>query len=123
VVLAIRTYLNRETAEPPKWLGGLLEASTARALGLGFVLIFVMPTDIVTMLTVGVHLQQRDAALIEALPFLALTLFIAALPLMMYLLFRRRAQEAMPKVREWMSSHGWLINIVVLGLFVYLILA
>jgi Sap, sulfolipid-1-addressing protein len=123
VALAIRTYVNRETAEPPKWLGGLLEATTGKALVMGFLLIFVMPTDIATMLTVGVHLQQHDVGLIDALPFFALTMLIAASPLLAYLLFRRRADIAMPKVRDWMYDNSWLVNIIVLGIFVYLILA
>lgn len=50
-------------------------------------------------------------------------MFIAALPLLAYLLFRRRAEEAMPKVRDWMNDNSWLVNIIVLGIFVYLILA
>ena len=122
-VLAIRTYLNRETAEAPKWLGGLLDAPPRRAFTMALALIFVMPTDIATMLTVGVNLQQNDAALTAAIPFLALTLFIAAVPLLFYLLFRRRAEVAMPKLRNWMQENSWAVNIGVLVLFIYLILA
>jgi hypothetical protein len=121
--LAIRTYRNREHVEPPKWLAGLLEASTRKALTMGFLLIFLMPTDIATMLTVGVHLQQAGHDLIKALPFWALTLFIAALPLLTYLLFRHRAQRTMPKVRDWMGTNAWLVNIIVLGIFILLILS
>jgi hypothetical protein len=120
--LAIRTYLNRETVQPPKWLGGLLEASPRKALAMGFVLIFLMPTDIASMLTVGVNLQHNGDSLIAAVPFLALTLLIAAAPLLAYLLLGRRAKEAMPKVRDWMSANSWLVNIIVLGIFIVLIL-
>jgi Sap, sulfolipid-1-addressing protein len=119
--LAIRTYLNRETAQPPKWLGGLLEASPRKALMMGFLLIFVMPTDIASMATVGVNLQHHGDGLIAAVPFLALTLLIAALPLLAYLLLGTRAKEAMPKVRDWMTSNSWLVNIIVLGIFIVLI--
>jgi Sap, sulfolipid-1-addressing protein len=122
LLLAIRTYRHRETAEPPKWLGSLLEASPRKALTMGFLLIFLMPTDIASMLTVGVNLQHNEHSLIDALPFLALTLLIAALPLLAYLLLGRRAKEAMPKVRDWMGANSWLVNIIVLGIFVFLIL-
>jgi Sap, sulfolipid-1-addressing protein len=88
---------------------------------MGFILIFLMPTDIASMLTVGVNLQQNGHSLIDALPFLALTLLIAALPLLAYLLLGRRAKEAMPKVRDWMSANSWLVNIIVLGIFIVLI--
>jgi Sap, sulfolipid-1-addressing protein len=122
VLLAIFVYRHRENSEPPKWLGGLLTASPLKALLIGLVLILVMPTDIITMLTVGVNLQQNDASLFQAVPFWALTLFIAALPLLGYLLFRKRAQTVMPKVRDWMGTHSWLVNIIVIGIFIFLIL-
>jgi hypothetical protein len=121
--LAIRTYRNREHVEPPKWLGGLLEASPRKALTMGFLLILVFPTDVATMLTVGVHLQQEGHSLIDATPFWGATLLIAALPLLAFLLFRERAERAMPRVREWMTTKSWLINIFVLCLFIVLILA
>jgi len=39
------------------------------------------------------------------------------------LLFRRRAERFMPKVRDWMNSHSWLVNIIAYGIFIVLILA
>jgi hypothetical protein len=33
------------------------------------------------------------------------------------------AQQFMPKVREWMNSHIWLVNIIVCVVFIVLILA
>jgi Sap-like sulfolipid-1-addressing protein len=121
--LAIRTYRNREHVEPPKWLGGLLEATPRKALTMGFLLIFIFPTDVATMLTVGVNLQQNDASLLEAWPFWVLTFLIAALPFLTFLLFRRRAEQAMPKVRDWMATNAWLLNIFVLGLFIVMLLS
>ena len=121
--LAIRTYGNREHVEPPKWLGGLLEATPRKALTMGFLLIFVFPTDVATMLTVGVNLQQNDASLLDAWPFWALTFLIAALPFLTFLLFRRRAEQAMPRVRDWLATNAWLVNIFVLGLFIVMLLS
>jgi hypothetical protein len=99
-LLALRTYRHRATIEPPKWLGGMMEASPTKALLMGFLLIFVMPPDIASMITVGANLQHNDKSLIDALPFWGLTLVIAALPILSYLLFRNRAKTAMPKVRD-----------------------
>jgi hypothetical protein len=48
---------------------------------------------------------------------------VAALPLLFYLLFHRRAQELMPKVRDWMNTNSWLVNIIVYLIFIVLILA
>jgi hypothetical protein len=122
LLLAIRTYLHRETIEPPKWLGGLMQASPRKAFAMGFILIFAMPTDIASMLTVGVNLKQDGHSFVAAVPFLALTLLIAALPFLTYLLFGQRARNAMPKVRDWITSSAWLVNIIVLGIFIVLIL-
>ena len=120
--LALRTYRHRDRVEPPKWLGGLLEASPRKALVMGFLLLLVFPTDLATLATVGVHLQHNHHALIDAAPFWGLTLLIAALPLLTYLLFRRRAERLALKVRDWMGTNSWLVNIFVLGLFIVLIL-
>ena len=73
------------------------------------------------MLAVDVNLAQNDLGLVAALPFIAATVLIAALPLLLYLLFRRRAQRQMPKVRDWMNSNSWLVNIIVCVVFIALI--
>jgi hypothetical protein len=123
LLLAVRTYLNRETVKPPRWLGTLQEATPRKALTMGLLLVGLMPTDVASMVTVGVNLAQNDDSLLDAVPFVALTLLIAALPLLTYLLFRRRAREAMPKMRNWMTANSWLVNIIVLGIFIVLILS
>jgi len=120
--LALRTYRHRERAEPPKWLGGLLEASPRKALVMGFLLLLVFPTDLATLATVGVHLQHNRNSLVDAAPFWGLTLLLVGLPLLAYLLFRHRAERVAPKVRDWMGTNSWLVNIFVLGLFIVLIL-
>ena len=64
-------------------------------------------------------LGNRDLA---SVPFVAATILIAALPVLSYLLFRRRAQRVMPKVRDWMNANSWLVNIIVYIVFILLIL-
>ncbi|MGH3325355.1 MAG: GAP family protein, partial [Streptomyces sp.] len=44
--LAVKNYLGRRTAEPPKWLGSLLTADAGRALRTGLLLIVLMPSDV-----------------------------------------------------------------------------
>jgi Sap, sulfolipid-1-addressing protein len=123
IFLAIKNYVRRETIEPPRWLGALQNAKPTTAFTTGLLLLSVFPSDFVVLVTVGVNLAQNNASLLAAVPFLALTLLIAALPLLFYLLFRRRAQRVMPKVRAWMNAHSWLINIIVYLIFIGLILA
>ncbi|GLX00409.1 hypothetical protein Misp02_44950 [Microtetraspora sp. NBRC 16547] len=122
LAIAVKNYVRRKTTEPPKWLGKLMGADPWKALTTGFLVILLMPSDIFVLLTVGANLKQSDARLIAALPFIGATLVIAALPLLGLLLFRERAERAMPRVREWMTSHGWLINIATCLIFIALIL-
>ncbi len=65
-----------------------------------------MPSDIIVMLTVGVNLEHNDSSVAAALPFIVATVLVAALPLLAVLLFHRRAESAMPKVRDWMNPHS-----------------
>jgi Sap, sulfolipid-1-addressing protein len=123
VAAALKSYLGRETAEPPKWLGRLLAADAKKALRTGLLVILVMPSDVVIMLTVGMNLSHSNLSWLESLPFIGATLLVASLPLLAFVLFHRRAKEFMPKMREWMNSNSWLVNIIVFGVFIALILA
>jgi Sap, sulfolipid-1-addressing protein len=122
VFLSIRNYVRRESIEPPRWLGAMQNATPRTAFLAGLLLLSVFPSDFVVLLTVGVNLAQHNASLLAALPFIAATILIAALPALAYLLFRRRAEVAMPKVRDWMNTHSWLVNIIVYVVFIVLIL-
>ena len=123
LLASVKAYLGRESSHPPKWLGKLQGATPRRAFGLGLMLIFLMPSDLVIMLTTGIHLKGNGGSFWDAVPLIALTTLIAALPLLFYLLFRRRATVLMPKVRDWMNVKSWLVNIIVYGIFIVLVLA
>lgn len=123
IVRAVTIYINRADSEPPKWLGTLQTAGPRRAFEIGALLILLFPGDVVVMLTTGVHLVSNGHSFVDALPLIGLVTLIAASPLLFYLLFRHRAQEVMPKVRDWMNSHSWVINIAVYLVFVALILS
>ena len=122
VLLSIRSYVNRETSEPPRWLGAMQNAKSRTAFVAGLLLLSVFPSDFVVLMTVGINLAQNDASLLAAVPFVATTILIAALPVLSYLLFHRRAVRVMPKVRDWMNTHSWLVNIIVYVIFILLIL-
>jgi Sap, sulfolipid-1-addressing protein len=122
VAFAIKNYVGRETIEPPKWLGKLQQADTKQALRTGLLVIFFMPSDVIVMLTVATNLEQNGDSLAAAVPFILLTTLIAALPLLGYLVFHRRAVRAMPELRDWMNANSWLVNIIVCAIFIVLIL-
>ena len=123
IFLSIKSYVGRETSEPPRWLGAMQNAKPKTAFMAGLLLLSVFPSDFVVLMTVGVNLAQNDASLLAAVPFMAATILIAALPALSYLLFRHRAKQAMPKVRDWMNKNSWLVNIIVYVIFIVLILA
>ena len=123
VVASVRSYLTRATSEPPRWLGAMQNAKPRQAFLAGLLLLSIFPSDFVVLMTVGVNLAQSGSSLLGALPFVAATILIAALPLLSYLLFRRRAEVLMPKVRDWMNTNSWLVNIIVYVVFILLILS
>ncbi|EXU63238.1 hypothetical protein Z951_36775 [Streptomyces sp. PRh5] len=122
-LVAVKNVVKQRTVEPPKWLGSLMEADPRKALTTGFLIILLMPSDIAVMLTVGANLEQHDAEWTAALPFIAATVLIAALPLLVYLLLGDRARRAMPRLREWLTTHSWVVNVAACLIFIVLILA
>jgi Sap, sulfolipid-1-addressing protein len=123
LIAMIHTYRTRKTSEPPKWMGTLQTASPRFAFKLGFLLLGVFPTDILTSVAVGSYLAAHGDPWWHIFPFIALTLLILATPALMLLIFRKRAEAFMPKARQWMNDNSWLVNEVVLLLFVGLTLS
>ena len=119
----IHTFLTRKTAEPPAYMGKLQTASTRFAFTLGFLLLGVFPSDLVTSVTVGSYLEAKGHPLWYALAFLALTLLLLALPALLILILGKRAEDFLPKVREWMTTNAWIVNELVLTLFVALVIS
>lgn len=123
ILAAIKNVIRRETVEPPTWLGKLQEADRTKAFKTGLLVILAMPSDLIIMLTVGTNLEHHGSSFVQALPFIGATVLVAALPLFGFLLLHRRAQRAMPKIRDWMNNSAWAVNVIVCGIFIALILA
>ncbi len=119
VLLAIHVFRGRGTAKVPKWMTALQEAEPKRAFTLGFVLILLMPTDIIAVIAMVNYLHDHDFGQIHAWPLAAATVGLLAIPLVAYLLLGRRAREAMPGIREWLTSHAWVVNLIVIVYFTY----
>ena len=117
VFLAVRVFMQRKTTEPPKWMGRLASADARFSAKIGFVLYALMPTDIVSMATVGAYLAREGAPWVQSLPFIALTVLIAGLPLIALLLMGRRAETVLPRVRNWMNANSWIVSEAVILFF------
>ncbi|GAB3209249.1 hypothetical protein GCM10027294_22880 [Marinactinospora endophytica] len=111
LAVAVKAFVRRETAEPPRWLGGLL-AGVGRAFATGLLVVLVMPSDVIVMLTVGVNLAHNGAGPVAALPFVAATVLVAALPLLAVVVLHRRARRVMPAVRDRLNSHSRVVTVV-----------
>jgi hypothetical protein len=118
VAAAVHVYLKREESEPPKWMGKLQTANPRFSFTLGFLLLGVFPTDLLTSVAVGGYLAAHGDEWIEALPFVGLTLFFLALPSLLLIAFRERAKTLLPKARDWMNTNSWIVNEIVIGLFI-----
>ena len=117
LLLVVRVYLRRNATEPPAWMGKLQTANPGFSFKLGLMLYLLMPTDIITMLTVGGYLANQDAPLWHALPFIGATVLIAGIPLLILLLMGDRAEVILPKMRNWMTTNAWVVNEVVIVFF------
>jgi hypothetical protein len=115
---AIHTYLTRKTSEPPKWMGRLQTANPRFSFKLGFLLLGIFPTDILTSVAVGTYLAGHGDPWSNALPFIGLTLLLLASPALTLLAFGERAQRFLPKVRNWMNDNSWVINEIVIAFFI-----
>lgn len=123
VAAMIRSFLERKTAEPPKWMGKLEEAAPGFSFRLGFLLLGFFPSDILTSIAVGSYLGNHGDMWWHVLPFVGLTILLLALPMMLLLAFGRRAHEFLPKVRQWMNDNSWVVTELVLLLFVGIVLS
>jgi Sap, sulfolipid-1-addressing protein len=123
VLAAIHTYRNRHTATVPNWMSALQQAEPRRALALGFLLILLMPTDIVAVISTANWLHDNSKDVLDGWPLVAATTLLMALPILAYTLLGRRAREAMPSIREWLTTHGWLVNLIVIVYFIFQLLS
>jgi hypothetical protein len=118
----LHTYLKRGESEPPKWMGKLQTATPRFSFRLGALLLGIFPTDILTSVAVGTFLAAHGDDWIDALPFIGLTLLFLSLPALTVVALGERGQVLLPKIRDWMNTNSWIVNELVLALFVTLTL-
>ena len=116
---AVHTFLGRGTASVPKWMTTLQEAEPRRAFTLAFLLILLMPTDIVAVISTANWLHDNGKDVLDGWPLVAATTLLMALPILAYLLLGHRARDAIPGVRNWLTTNAWLVNMIVIVYFIY----
>lgn len=119
----VNTYRTRHEAEPPEWMGKLGTATPRFSFRLGFLLLGFFPTNILTSVAVGSYLAATGAPLVDALPFVFLTLLVLALPALVLLAFGQRVEAFLPRARNWMTTNAWVVNEIVIIFFIGLSLS
>jgi hypothetical protein len=119
----IHNYRKRNESEPPKWMGKLQDASPKMALVLGFLLLGLFPSDLITSVSIGGFLSSHGDPFTNALPFIFLTLLFLGMPALLVAGMGERAQAFLPKVRDWMDQNSWIVSEVVLVFFVVIVLS
>jgi Sap, sulfolipid-1-addressing protein len=119
VLLGIHVFRGRGTAKVPKWMTALQEAKPKKAFSLGYLLILLMPTDIIAVIATVNYLHDNHRSEVHAWVLVAATVGLLAIPIAGYLLLGRRAREAMPGIREWLTGNAWLVNLIVIVYFTF----
>jgi hypothetical protein len=119
----VHTFLTRKTAEPPAYMGKLQTATPKFSFRLGIVLLGVFPSDLITSISVGAYLAAQGDPFWYFLPFLGLTLLFLGLPALMVVFMGKRAETFLPKARDWMNENSWIVNELVLALFVAIVIS
>ena len=123
VFAMVNVFRKRSESEPPKWMGKLQSATPGFAFGLGFLLLGLFPSDLLTSLTVGGHLANDGDPWWYALPFILLTALLLALPALLVVVLGHRARAVLPRVRDWMNTNSWIISEVVIAFFIVIVLS
>ncbi len=123
VFAMVHVFRKRSEDEPPKWMGKLQSATPGFAFGLGFLLLGLFPSDLITSLTVGGHLANNGDPWWYALPFILLTVLLLALPALLVVVLGHRARAVLPKVRDWMNTNSWIVSEVVIAFFIVIVLS
>jgi threonine/homoserine/homoserine lactone efflux protein len=120
---ALHTFRTRTNAEPPKWMGKLQTATTRFAFVLGCLLLGVFPSDLVTSVSVGSYIAAHDEPWWHYVGFLGVTLLLLSLPALAVTILGKRAEALLPRARDWMTTNSWIVNELVLALFIGLVIS
>ena len=92
-------------------------AEPKRAFSLGFLLILLMPTDIVAVISRSTGFMTTTTTFCT--PAARGRQHAAdGPPILSYLLLGRRARSD-ARIRDWLTTNAWVVNLVVIVYFIY----
>ena len=119
VFLGIWIFVRRKRAtSQPKWMSNIQNARAGHSIIIGFLLFFVFPTDLISWLSVGANDASRHNPYWYNLVFALIVVILAATPLILLLMMGKRAQVLLPKVRDWMNTHSWVVSEILVVFFI-----
>ncbi len=133
VFLAWKVARGRGRSQPPRWMAKLESATPLFSLRIGFLLFLLPPSDLISMFTVGAYLlismftvgaylAHHGDPWWHDLVFVALTVALAGVPLLLLLSLGKRGQALLPEVRDWMMKNSWIVSEIVIGFFLLMTL-
>jgi threonine/homoserine/homoserine lactone efflux protein len=105
------------SSQPPRWMAKLESATPLFALRIGFLLFLLLPGDLISMFTVGAYLAHHGAPWWHGLVFVAATVALAGVPLLLLLALGQRGKALLPRARDWMTKNSWIVSEIVIGFF------
>jgi Sap, sulfolipid-1-addressing protein len=122
VFLAWKVSRERGRSQPPRWMAKLESATPLFSLRIGFLLFLFLPGDLISMFTVGAYLAHHGAPWWHGLVFVAFTVLLAGLPLLLLVALGKRAQALLPRARDWMTKNSWVVSEIVIAFFLLMTL-
>ncbi len=120
VILAAAVFRRRGRSEPPGWMGRLETATWPLSFALGFVLLGVFPSDLITSIAVGTHVAGHGDPWWHTSVFVVFTLVLLAVPVLLTALLGSRAAVILPTIRDWMNRNSWVVSEIVIVFFLAL---
>ena len=117
LLAAAWAFRSRKKTDPPKWMSTLQTEEPKGSFRLGLVLFLALPGDLMMTFTVGASLAAHGSSLWHATGFVLLTALLISLPLLILLLLGKRGDTLLPRMRDWMNAHSWVVSEVVTAFF------
>ena len=122
MLLAVKEWRSRprpgDTPELPKWMSAIDSVTPVKAFGLGGLLSAVNPKNLVLCLTGGVMigsagLSGQDTVITVAI-FVVIGSLTVAVPVLGYLLAKRRLTQPLDDLKGWLTSNNAAVMSVLL---------
>lgn len=123
VILAPMVLRRRGRSQPPRWMARLQTATALLSFTLGFLLLGLFPSDVITSIAVGTCIAAHGGPWWHTSVFMLFTLLLLAMPVLLTAAAGQRAVEILPKVRDWMNRNSWVLSEAVIIFFLALTIA